>query len=83
MLVWATRGLTYSIRGRGIGMWQAAFAIGQFLSGMAVTLLSKEVGGLLPALRVMGDFACAFALCAWSVGHLWHRSRAVNIETMR
>src|SRR5277367_6329207 len=62
MLVWATRDLTYSIRGRGIGMWQAAFAIGQFLSGMAVTLLSKQVGGLLSALRVMGEVACAFAL---------------------
>ena len=83
MLVWATRGLTYSIRGRGIGMWQAAFAIGQFLSGMAVTLLSKQVGGLLPALRTMGEVACAFALCAWSVGHLWHRSRTVNIESVR
>jgi MFS family permease len=82
MLVWATRGLTYSIRGRGIGMWQAAFAIGQFLSGMAVTLLSKQVGGLLPALRVMGEAACAFALCAWGAGYLWHRSRTVNIGTM-
>ena len=41
MLVWATRGLAYAIRGRGIGMWQAAFAIGQFLSGMAVTLLEQ------------------------------------------
>jgi MFS family permease len=82
MLVWATRGLTYSIRGRGIGMWQAAFAIGQFLSGMAVTLLSKQVGGLLPALRVMGEAACAIALCAWGAGYLWHRSRTVNIGTM-
>jgi hypothetical protein len=82
MLVWATRGLTYAIRGRGIGMWQAAFAIGQFLSGMAVTLLSKQVGGLLPALRVMGEAACAFAICAWGAGYLWHRSRTVNIETM-
>jgi MFS family permease len=83
MLVWATRGLTYSIRGRGIGMWQAAFAIGQFLSGMAVTLLGKQVGGLLPALRVMGEAACVFALCAWSVGFLWTRSKTVNIEAMR
>jgi MFS family permease len=82
MLVWATRGLTYSIRGRGIGMWQAAFAIGQFLSGMAVTLLSKQVGGLLPALRVMGEAACAFAICAWAIGYVWHRLRPVNIESI-
>jgi MFS family permease len=73
MLVWATRGLAYTIRGRGVGMWQAAFAIGQFLSGMAVTLLSKQLGGLLAALQVMGEGACAFALGAWAVGYLWRR----------
>jgi MFS family permease len=82
MLVWATRGLTYAIRGRGVGMWQAAFAIGQFLSGMAVTLMSKQLGGLLPALHAMGEAACAFALCAWVVGHLWHRSRPAGIESI-
>jgi MFS family permease len=74
MLVWATRGLPYSIRGRGIGMWQAAFAIGQFLSGMAVTLLGKQLGGLLPALYAMGEASCVFALGAWTVGYWWRRS---------
>jgi MFS family permease len=82
MLVWATRGLTYSIRGRGIGMWQAAFAIGQFLSGMAVTLLSKQLGGLLPALQVMGEAAGAFAVGAWLVGYLWRPSRPASIESV-
>jgi MFS family permease len=82
MLVWATRGLTYSIRGRGIGMWQAAFAIGQFLSGMAVTLLSKQLGGLLPALQMMGEAAGAFAVCAWLVGYLWRPSRRPSIESI-
>lgn len=74
MLVWATRGLAYSIRGRGIGMWQAAFAIGQFLSGMAVTLLGKQLGGLLPALYAMGEASCVFAVGAWAVGYWWRRS---------
>jgi MFS family permease len=78
MLVWATRGLTYSIRGRGIGMWQAAFAIGQFLSGMAVTLLSKELGGLLPALQAMGVAAMFFAVGAWIAGYLWRRLAPLN-----
>jgi predicted MFS family arabinose efflux permease len=82
MLVWATRGLTYAIRGRGIGMWQAAFAIGQFLSGMAVTLLSKQLGGLLPALQMMGEAAIAFAACAWFVGCLWRPSRPARIESI-
>jgi MFS family permease len=61
MLVWATRGLAYHIRGRVNGMWQAAFAIGQFLSGMVVTLLSKQLGGLLPTFGLMGR---AILLCA-------------------
>jgi hypothetical protein len=74
--------LTYSIRGRGIGMWQAAFAIGQFLSGMAVTLLSKQLGGLLPALQVMGEAAIAFAVCAWLAGCLWRPSRPASIESI-
>jgi MFS family permease len=61
MLVWATRGLAYHIRGRVNGIWQAAFAIGQFLSGMVVTLLSRQLGGLLPTFGLMGK---AILLCA-------------------
>jgi MFS family permease len=76
MLVWATRGLAYAVRGRGNGMWQAAFAIGQFLSGMVVTLLSKQLGGLLPTLYLMGESALVFAAGAWAVGHVWHRRAA-------
>jgi len=64
MLVWATRGLAYSIRGRGTGMWQAAFAIGQFLSGMLVTLLSQQEGGLLQTLGTMGRGALLIACIA-------------------
>jgi MFS family permease len=74
MLVWASRGLAYSIRGRGTGMWQAAFAVGQFLSGMVVTLLSKQLGGLLPTLGLMGDAALVFAVTAGLTGFLWRRS---------
>lgn len=73
MLVWATRGLAYSIRGRGNGMWQASFAIGQFVSGMVVTLLSKQLGGLLPTLGLMGRAALIFAVIAGVAGILWRR----------
>jgi MFS family permease len=78
MLVWATRGLAYSIRGRGTGMWQAAFAIGQFLSGMIVTLLGKELGGLLPTLRLMGEASLLFAVAAGLIGCFWHRQTLPN-----
>jgi hypothetical protein len=73
LLVWATRGLAYTIRGRGNGMWQSAFAIGQFLSGMLVTLLSKQVGGLLATFSIMGRAALFIAACAGISGLLWRR----------
>jgi hypothetical protein len=58
------------------GMWQAAFAIGQFLSGMVVTLLSAELNGLLPALVVMGKAALALAVLSAAVG-LWPRPQVM------
>jgi len=54
LLTWATRGLAFEIRGRGNGMWQATFAVGQFLSGLIVTFLGEHVGGLLPAFMALG-----------------------------
>jgi sugar phosphate permease len=68
LLVWATRGLAFNIRGRGTGMWNASFAIGQFLSGMIITALSKPLGGLLPTLSVMGIANLAVAVVAALVG---------------
>jgi hypothetical protein len=82
MLVWATRGLAYSIRGRVTGVWQAAFAIGQFLSGMIVTLLSKQLGGLLPTLGLMGRTAVGFAVIAGVAGMVW-RGRAAPAPAAR
>jgi predicted MFS family arabinose efflux permease len=57
MLTWATRGLSYQVCGRCTGWWQGSFAIGQFLSGLLVTLLASWVGGLLPAFAALG-FMC-------------------------
>src|SRR5882724_2509269 len=73
LLVWATRGLAFNIRGRGTGMWNAAFAIGQFLSGMIITALSKPLGGLLPTLSLMGFVSLAVAVVAAVVGLTLHR----------
>ncbi len=68
LLVWATRGLAFGIRGKGTGMWTAAFTIGQFLSGMIITALSKPLGGLLPTLSVMGSLNLAVAAAAALAG---------------
>jgi hypothetical protein len=74
LLVWATRGLAFNIRGRGTGMWSASFAIGQFLSGMIITALSKPLGGLLPTLSVMGFLSLAVATVAAVSGLILRRN---------
>jgi MFS family permease len=74
MLVWATRGVDYSVRGRVNGIWQAAFAIGQFLSGMVVTLLASTLHGLLASFTLMGELLLVFALAGGITG-LLNRAR--------
>ena len=64
LLTWATRGLAFEIRGRGNGVWQATFAVGQFLSGMTVTFLGAHVGGLLPAFIALGVANIVMAILA-------------------
>lgn len=64
LLTWATRGLAFEIRGRGNGVWQATFAVGQFLSGLVVTFLGEHVGGLLPAFMALGIANIVMAVLA-------------------
>jgi MFS family permease len=63
LLVWATRGLAFRIRGRAIGMWQAAFQVGQLVSGITITFLAARSAGLLSAFAALG-FACLGAAVA-------------------
>lgn len=53
LLVWAMSMLAFEVRGRGAGMWQSAFALGQFLSPVVVTFAAGQVGGLQAAFRVL------------------------------
>jgi len=54
LLTWATRGISFEIRGRATGIWQATFAAGQFFAGIVVTYLAARSGGLLPAFGLLG-----------------------------
>lgn len=60
LLVWATSGLAFEIRGRGTGVWQATFSIGQFVSGVTLLFMSKQLGGLLHTFSALG-VVCALA----------------------
>lgn len=65
LLVWAVSQLQFEQRARGTGIWQAAFALGQFLSPITVSFIQGQVGGLLPALMYLcyGGVIAAF----WAV----------------
>ena len=60
LLTWAIRQLPTEVRGRGTGMWQSVFALGQFVGGLTVPAIALHAGGLLAALQYLG----AAALCA-------------------
>lgn len=80
LLVWATRGLAFRIRGRAIGLWQAAFQVGQLLSGITITFLAAHSAGLLSAFSVLG-LACLGAavvsgLAAFTLVRRGGRARA-------
>ncbi|NMN05238.1 MULTISPECIES: MFS transporter [unclassified Novosphingobium] len=68
LLVWAMSLLAFEVRGRGAGMWQSAFALGQFLSPVVVTFAATHAGGLQNAFAVMSGGAVAglvvLLLCA-------------------
>jgi len=75
LLVWATRGLAFDIRGRGTGLWQATFAIGQFLSGVTLTFLSKRLDGLLPTFSALGAVCLTAAVIALLASFIRARQR--------
>ena len=63
LLVWATQGLAFGIRGRATGIWQGAFGVGLFISGALLTFLGKRNGGLPHAFAILGA-ACLVAAAA-------------------
>jgi predicted MFS family arabinose efflux permease len=77
LLVWATRGLAYGIRGRVNGIWQATFAIGQFLSGVTIQFLGAHVAGkLMGAFHGLGVAALVTAAGALAAGWMAGRGAA-------
>jgi MFS family permease len=74
LLVWAMSMLPFGIRGRGAGLWQSAFALGQFLSPVIVTFAAQHAGGLLAAFVVLSGGALAglvvVAMAAGCIGRM-------------
>ena len=70
LVVWAMSILSFEIRGRGTGIWQAAFALGQFLSPVVVTFAGDRAGGLLGAFSVLAVAALGGAVVALITGRV-------------
>ncbi len=79
LLTWVSRGLAFEVRGRGTGIWTSTFAVGQFLSGLVVTWLATQAGGLLRAFLVLSVLACTAAALAGG-GHWVARARSAGLE---
>jgi MFS family permease len=52
MLTWTMRRLSFHFRGRGTGIFQSMFALGQFASALAIPFLTRNVTG-----SVLGSFS--------------------------
>lgn len=59
LLVWSMSILPFEVRGRGTGFWQSAFALGQWLSPLAVTFFSLRLGGLMKGFEMLSWMAAA------------------------
>jgi MFS family permease len=62
LLTWAVNRLSFEQRGRGTGLWTGTLFIGEFLSPLVIAALGLGVGGLQPALAVLGIAAAVMAV---------------------
>ncbi len=62
LLTWAVNRLHFEQRGRGTGLWTGCLFIGQFVSPILLSVIAAGVGGLQPALGVLGIAAAAMAV---------------------
>lgn len=53
LLTWAMSALAFEVRGRGIGLWQSSFAIGQFMSALVVPALAAVTGSTITAFPII------------------------------
>lgn len=69
LLAWGQARLPFDQRGRGMGIWATSFFAGAFLCPPILSAISAAVGGLVPAVLVMGAVALIFAaLIRFSMG---------------
>ena len=89
LLTWAVRGLVFGNRGRGTGIWQSVFSVGQTLSAVAIPATARLLGssGITPTFQYFGYAAATAAVIALllsgrseRVAHSVADSRATEVE---
>jgi MFS family permease len=73
LVAWALSRLPAEHRGGGMGLWAAAFFIGQFASPLAVSALRGVTGGLLPAVTACGGVCLLAAFVSFLMNRLGER----------
>ena len=62
LLTWAVNRLSFEQRGRGTGLWTGTLFIGEFLSPLVIAGIGAGIGGLQPALGVLGVATAVMAV---------------------
>jgi MFS family permease len=62
LISWSLRELPVQFRGRGMGWWASAFFLGQFVSPLFVSFITRWSGGLLNTFVVAGCLCVAIAV---------------------
>jgi MFS family permease len=65
LLTWAVNRLSFEQRGRGTGLWTGSLVLGEFLAPLVIAGIGVGVGGLQPALAVLGVAAAVMAVVTW------------------
>ena len=76
----ALQRLPESHRGRGMGLWMSSFFCAQFLCPPSFAMLMRGVGGLVPALDLIGGFCLLVAGISWLHGRRTADVHAASIN---
>lgn len=77
LITWMVRGLPFTVRGRGVGIFQSLFSAGQFASGLVLPFVALNVAhGILSAYVLLGGIALALAVLTLARSMIWTRPSA-------
>ena len=65
LINWCLSVLPFELRGRGVGLWNSIFFIGQFFSPLLLTVIGKQIGDMVSGMMLLGIASIVVAaVCA-------------------